>query len=97
MTPKELFEVFESKDIYEMYIWTNWFFRPGRVSCVDCIRTRAMMSKQPPNCAKCGLPSARLIKRTFNTLVYESEGQDELDNCDLMDLNGIQEEDNEEI
>jgi len=46
------------------------------VSCVECIRTRAMMSKQPPNCARCGLPSARLIKRTFNHLVDENNGID---------------------
>ena len=73
MTLTELFKVVKDKDIYEMYVWANWFFRVGRVSCVECIRTRAMMTKQPPNCAKCGLPSARLIKRTFNHLVEEAE------------------------
>jgi len=76
MTLTELFKVVKDKDIYEMYVWANWFFRVGRVSCVECIRTRAMMSKQPPNCARCGLPSARLIKRTFNHLVDENNGID---------------------
>ena len=73
MTLTELFKVVKDKDIYEMYVWANWFFRVGRVSCVECIRTRAMMSKQPPNCVRCGLPSARLIKRTFHQLVEEAE------------------------
>ena len=73
MTLTELFEVVKDKDIYEMYVWANWFFRSGRVSCVECIRTRAMMSQKQPNCAKCGLPSARLIKRTFGQLVDEAD------------------------
>jgi len=73
MTLTELFEVVKDKDIYEMYVWANWFFRSGRVSCVECIRTRAMMSRKQPNCAKCGLPSARLIKRTFGQLVDEGD------------------------
>lgn len=86
MTPIEFLEVIKNKDIYEMYVWANWFFRKGRVSCVECIRTRAMITKEPPNCAKCGLPSARLIKRTFSHLVEEAEmiewenGQEDLNN-----------------
>lgn len=88
MTPKELIGSILEKDMYEIYIWANWFFRPGRVSCVDCIRTRALMSKKVPNCAKCGLPSARLIKRTFKPLVEEAE--------ELNDLTNMLEEEDDE-
>ena len=71
MTPKQLFNSVCEKDIYEMYVWMNWFFRESRVSCVECVNARALISKEPPNCARCGLPSARLIKRRFNYLKNE--------------------------
>jgi len=86
MTPKELYEVVKDKDIYEMYVWANWFFRRGRVSCVECVRTRAMLSKEKPNCVKCGLPSARLIKRTFNNHIED----------DILDWENNQEDTNNE-
>ena len=81
MTPKEMFEKFIEQDIYEMYVWANWFFRSSRVSCVECVNTKALMSEEPPNCAKCGLPSARLIKRRFNHLKkeYSNLCEEELD------------------
>jgi len=73
MTPLELFKNVCEKDIYEMYVWANWFFRDSRVSCVECINTRAMLSEKPPNCAKCGLPCARLIKKTFHKEMIDHE------------------------
>jgi len=82
MTPAELFEGFAKKDLYEMYVWVNWFFRDSRVSCVECVNTRSMISKQPPNCAKCGLPSARLIKRRFNHLKSEYNYLDQEEEID---------------
>jgi len=78
MTLIEFFEVAKKKDIYEMYVWANWFFRSSRVSCVDCVKARAMISQEPPNCAKCGLPSARLVKRTFYGVNYKEEDNEEI-------------------
>ena len=85
MTPKELIKGILEKDIYEQYIWVNWFFRSSRVSCVDCVNARAMITHKPPNCSKCGLPSARLIKRRFNQLngEYLSDEEEELDNEEI--------------
>ncbi len=77
MTPKELLNGILEKDIYEIYVWANWFFRESRVSCVDCVNARSMISKKPPNCVRCGLPSARLIKRRFNYLKDEYQCLDE--------------------
>ena len=77
MTLTELYKVVKDKDIYEMYVWANWFFRETRLSCVDCVKTRSMVSDLPPNCAKCGLPSARLIKRTFFNSQYKEEDYSE--------------------
>ena len=83
MTPKQIFKGFVEKDFYETYIWANWFFRESRVSCVECVNTKALVSKSPPDCAKCGLPSARLIKRRFNHLKKEyncyDDEEEELD------------------
>ena len=81
MTPKELLNNIREKDIYEMYVWANWFFRESRVSCVDCVNARALLSEKPPNCVQCGLPSARLIKRRFNHLrgEYDCLDKEEVD------------------
>ena len=77
------FKSVSEKDIYETYVWANWFFRDSRVSCVDCVNAAALISKKPPNCAKCGLPSARLIKRRFNYLKDEYDDMEEVDHEEI--------------
>ena len=69
MTLTELYKVVKDKDIYEMYVWANWFFRVGRVSFVEFIRNIAMMYKKTPKCEICGLPYDQLKKRNLNNFV----------------------------
>ena len=64
MTLKELFNGALKQDLYEILIWSEWYFRPSRVACKECVDERKVKGS-PPDCVRCGLPVARLIKNTF--------------------------------
>lgn len=63
MLIKDIVKGLMHTDVYELLIWGIWYFRPGRPSCKQCVETKMMMSKIPPNCAECGQPSAKLIQK----------------------------------
>jgi len=48
-----------------LYFLTWYLSRPNGQTCKDCILTKSMMSGKAPNCLKCGLPTARLLKKYF--------------------------------
>jgi hypothetical protein len=52
------------KDDYDLLMWLRWYSQKN-IECIDCIKTRAMMSKQKPDCFACGLPIAILLKKFF--------------------------------
>jgi len=64
MILKQLLDGVLKQDLYELLIWSEWYFRPSRVSCKECVEERSIKGVVP-NCVKCGLPSARLIKNAF--------------------------------
>lgn len=49
-------------ELYELLIWSSWYFRESRVSCKECVEVKAMGRGKAPDCYKCGLPVARLLK-----------------------------------
>ena len=59
MTLKELFNNTINADIYELYIWSNWFFNKKQ-SCIDCVNTYKVLGQVPP-CHRC-TPVKNLIK-----------------------------------
>jgi hypothetical protein len=64
MTVKELINGILRTDLYELLIWSEWYFRPSRVTCKECVEERALKGNVP-DCVKCGLPQARLLKKHF--------------------------------
>jgi len=60
-------------DLYELLIWCSWYFKEGRIPCKECVEVRAMGSGKAPNCYKCGLPTARLLKNHFNKETVKHE------------------------
>jgi len=66
MLLKEIINGALQTDLYEMLVWFSWYFDPERkFTCKECIETRVMGSGKPPNCNKCGLPTAKLMKKHF--------------------------------
>lgn len=63
MTLKELIKGALRTDLYELLIWSTWYFRESRVTCKQCVQEKAMGSGKAPDCYKCGLPTAKLIKQ----------------------------------
>ena len=56
---------FDRYDGKEILYFVSWFLKRG-TSCEDCILSKKLTTKRPPNCIKCGLPTARLLKKHFN-------------------------------
>jgi len=63
MTVKEFIDGLLRTDLYELLIWSKWYFRSTRVTCKECVQTKAMGRGKTPDCYTCGLPTARLIKQ----------------------------------
>lgn len=59
-------------DTYELLIWIEWYFNSKRPSCRQCVETRKLCSKIPPNCLECGIPNIQLIKKNFKN--YDIRG-----------------------
>jgi len=55
---------FGDYDGKEIIYFISWFLTK-KMSCEDCITLKSMISGKAPNCFKCGLPTARLLKRHF--------------------------------
>ena len=74
MIVKDLLTGLLKQDLYDLLIWCEWYFRPSRVSCKICIEEKSRKGRLP-DCEKCGLPSARLIKKTFGKKKEQSDVQ----------------------
>jgi len=66
MSPRQLINGLLDSNLYDLLAFTVWYVKRDGITCVDCIETRAMQSGIKPNCDKCGLPTARLLKKHFN-------------------------------
>lgn len=65
MTIKEIIKGILEKDVYDLYLWTTWYFRPGKPSCINCIKTRSKISGKAPNCVNCGNPTFTALNKYF--------------------------------
>ena len=63
MNLSELIKGALKTDLYELLIWSTWYFRESRVACKECVQIKAMGKGKLPDCFQCGLPTARLIKK----------------------------------
>jgi len=66
MKVRQLIKGLLERDLYDLYLFIIWYARPGRVSCIDCIKTCKEMSGNIPDCSKCGNPTATALKKYFS-------------------------------
>jgi hypothetical protein len=52
------------KDDYELLLWLRWLAEK-KISCIECVKTRAAMSKIKPDCSLC-LPISTQITKYFS-------------------------------
>lgn len=52
-------------DPMDLIVWLQWYVSKGNITCKHCIETMKMQGGTPPNCYKCGLPTAKLLRRHF--------------------------------
>ena len=65
MSPRQLLNGLLDSNLYDLMAFLVWYVKRDGINSYDCIETRAMQSGNPPNCEKCGLPTARLLKKHF--------------------------------
>ena len=65
MSPRQLLNGLLDSNLYDLTAFLVWYVKRDGITCVDCIETKAMQSGIKPNCDKCGLPTARLLKKHF--------------------------------
>ncbi len=63
MTLNDILKGALKTDLYELLIWSTWYFRETRVSCKECVERKAEGSGKIPDCVTCGLPTAKLIRK----------------------------------
>jgi hypothetical protein len=73
MSPRQFIQKLSDSNLYDLLAFLVWYTKRGGITCVECIETRMMLSKIPPNCVECGLPTARLLKKHFNKGVVNNE------------------------
>ena len=66
MSPHQMIDGLMNSNLYDLLALLVWYTKRNGITCEECIRTRTSMSKIPPNCVKCGLPTARLLKKYFD-------------------------------
>ena len=52
-------------DPIDLVVWLQWYVAKGNITCKRCIETMKMQGGKPPNCYKCGLPTAKLLRKSF--------------------------------
>ena len=65
MSPRQLMNKLLDSNLYDLLATAIWYAKRD-ITCIECIQTKALISKKPPDCDKCGLPTARLLKKYFN-------------------------------
>lgn len=63
MTPEKLADRLLNANLYDLVAFLVWYTKRG-YTCLDCVETNTVYKKFP-NCDKCGLPTARLLKKYF--------------------------------
>ena len=64
MSPRQLGNSFLNCNLYDFLAFLVWYFKRS-FTCLTCIETRKMGSGTAPDCVKCGLPTARLLRKHF--------------------------------
>jgi len=73
MSPRLFFTRLLDSNMYDLLAFLVWYLKRDGMICIDCIETRSGMSGKPPDCEKCGLPTARLLKKYFNSTLNSSD------------------------
>jgi len=72
MSPAQLFNYLSNSNLYDLLAFLVWYAKRNGLTCIECIETRNQMSGKPPDCEKCGLPTARLLNKYFGTTLIKS-------------------------
>lgn len=73
MSPHQLMENLSKSNLYDLMAFLVWYVKRDGITCIDCIEIKKDMSDIPPNCVKCGLPTARLLDKHFNINPYKEK------------------------
>lgn len=73
MSPRQFISGLADSNLYDLLAFLVWYVKRDGLTCIDCIETRALMSKNPPNCEECGLPTARILKKYFSKEITDNE------------------------
>ena len=69
MSPRQLINGLADSNLYDLMAFLVWYVKRDGITCIDCIETKALSSGVKPNCEKCGLPTARLLKKYFKETI----------------------------
>jgi hypothetical protein len=75
MSPCQLIDRLVNSNLYDLLAFLVWYAKRDevKITCIDCIETRKDMSNIPPDCVKCGLPTAKLLEKYFNINPYKEK------------------------
>ena len=65
MSPLDLINGLMNANLYDLLAFLTWYVKRDGMICIDCVETRSGLSGKPPNCNKCGLPTARILYKYF--------------------------------
>jgi hypothetical protein len=65
MSPLQLFNHFKGCNLYDFLAFMIWYFKRNGLICIECIETKKMVGNNPPDCFKCGLPTARILRKHY--------------------------------
>jgi len=65
MSPNDLIKGLLDANLYDLLAFLVWYVKRDGLICIECVETRSMLSGIPPNCDKCGLPTARILNKYF--------------------------------
>jgi len=78
MSPRLFLKYLADSNLYDLLAFMVWYLKRDGMTCIECIETRKDLSGKLPDCEKCRLPTARLLKKYFNSNLNSSDK--EIDN-----------------
>lgn len=72
MSPRQLIDKLSNANLYDLLAFLVWYAKRD-TTCIECIETKFVASKIPPDCASCGLPTARLLEKYFKINPYKEK------------------------
>ena len=72
MSPRQIMTKFLDCNLYDFLAFSVWYFKRD-MTCLTCIETRRLGSGTPPDCFKCGLPTARILRKHFGNVGENDE------------------------